>query len=486
MARRSKGSAAEDRTSPLPKSTLLRLITHTAVFSFGFALASGAAAEAAPLATDRDMVTGVSVTEADCRAQSGRLWVRAETRGFCVRFWLSTAGGSKDEALVAFHGDIGGRIDGKLQLVEGAWSISDESLQKAAGYGSRLYRGPYIWIARPGAFGSSGHHLKDRRTLLEIRVAMAALDVLKQHYGFKLFHLVGQSGGGHTVAGLAQLRSDIGCAVIASAAVSLRSSLRDSGHPIVGKHRYYDPIDHVNTMRQRPGLRLFVVSDRNDKFVSYLSQLEFVERVKAHNLPITHVTATAIDENSHDLFDQGLRLAADCANPEREAERAWAATKDTTTIAVLEELVRRYGDSHYAALARARMEELRKSQTQQPQTQTDELGAWKAELAKLAWKAELAKLLEINRRYPPKARSAKEEGTVLVAFTLDRQGRVVANRIVQSSGFVTLDNEVLELVSRAQPFPAPPPVGIAHGVTVTAIRTVRTTGLPPVLSPRRA
>ena len=47
---------------------------------------------------------------------------------------------------------------------------------------------------------------------------------------------------------------------------------------------------------------------------------------------------------------------------EREAERAWAVSKDTTTIAVLEEFVRRYGDSHYATLARARMEELRKSQ----------------------------------------------------------------------------------------------------------------------------
>ena len=43
-----------------------------------------------------------------------------------------------------------------------------------------------------------------------------------------------------------------------------------------------------------------------------------------------------------------------------QAELAWAVTKDTTTIAVLEEFVRRYGDSHYAALARARMEELRK------------------------------------------------------------------------------------------------------------------------------
>jgi hypothetical protein len=75
------------------------------------------------------------------------------------------------------------------------------------------------------------------------------------------------------VAGLVQLRSDIGCAAIASGAVSVRSADRDSGYPIVGKSRFYDPIDHVKTMRQRPDLRLFVVSDRNDKIVSYRSQL---------------------------------------------------------------------------------------------------------------------------------------------------------------------------------------------------------------------
>ena len=86
------------------------MFTRAAVLSFGFAVAIGAVAEATPLASDRDMVTGVSVTEADCRALSGRLWVRAENRGFCVRFWLSTAGGGKDEALVAFDGDIGVRI----------------------------------------------------------------------------------------------------------------------------------------------------------------------------------------------------------------------------------------------------------------------------------------------------------------------------------------------------------------------------------------
>jgi hypothetical protein len=50
------------------------------------------------------------------------------------------------------------------------------------------------------------------------------------------------------------------------------------------------------------------------------------------------------------------------ATPTNEAERAWAALGDTTTIAVLEEFIGRFGDSFYATLARARLDELRKSQ----------------------------------------------------------------------------------------------------------------------------
>ena len=281
MARRSK----QDRALPKIHVTLTKIFTRAAVLLFGFAVAIGSAAEATPLASDRDMVTGISVTEADCRAEIGRLWVKVENRGFCA--------------------------------------------------------------------------------LLDVRVAMAAADTLKRHYGFKRFHLVGQSGGGHAVAGLVQLRSDIGCAVIASGGTSLRSSQRDSGHPFVGKHRFYDPIDHVNTMRQRPGLRLFVVSDRKDKLVSYHSQLGFVERVRAHNFPITHEIATATDKSSHGLFALGHQIADNCTHDlwkAEEVERAWAVSKDTTTIAVLEEFVRNYGDIPYATLARARMEELRKSQ----------------------------------------------------------------------------------------------------------------------------
>jgi hypothetical protein len=44
------------------------------------------------------------------------------------------------------------------------------------------------------------------------------------------------------------------------------------------------------------------------------------------------------------------------------AARAWAAAKDSASQTVLEDFIRRYGDSFYGTLARARLEELNKSQ----------------------------------------------------------------------------------------------------------------------------
>jgi caspase domain-containing protein len=44
------------------------------------------------------------------------------------------------------------------------------------------------------------------------------------------------------------------------------------------------------------------------------------------------------------------------------AERAWSVTQNTTSVAVLEELIRQFSNSIYASMARARLEELKKSQ----------------------------------------------------------------------------------------------------------------------------
>jgi uncharacterized protein YecT (DUF1311 family) len=50
------------------------------------------------------------------------------------------------------------------------------------------------------------------------------------------------------------------------------------------------------------------------------------------------------------------------AYPDREAERAWGVTKDTTSIAVLQDFIRQFGDTPYGSMARARLGELQRSQ----------------------------------------------------------------------------------------------------------------------------
>jgi len=72
------------------------------------------------------------------------------------------------------------------------------------------------------------------------------------------------------------------------------------------------------------------------------------------------------------------------------------------------------------------------------------------------WQAMLAAHINNFKHYPQEARARAEEGVAKVAFTIDRDGRLLSSRIVQSSGSPTLDRETLDMLARAQPMPRPP------------------------------
>jgi periplasmic protein TonB len=72
------------------------------------------------------------------------------------------------------------------------------------------------------------------------------------------------------------------------------------------------------------------------------------------------------------------------------------------------------------------------------------------------WQTTVNTRLNQFKRYPAQARIRHQEGKVIVAFTLDTDGHVVSSKIVKSSGSAILDQETLDLISRAQPYPLPP------------------------------
>jgi protein TonB len=72
----------------------------------------------------------------------------------------------------------------------------------------------------------------------------------------------------------------------------------------------------------------------------------------------------------------------------------------------------------------------------------------------VSWQQSLVARLAKVQRYPAQARGV--QGVVSLAFTIDRQGKVVSSKIIKSSGSAVLDAEALDLIKRAAPLPPPP------------------------------
>jgi protein TonB len=79
-----------------------------------------------------------------------------------------------------------------------------------------------------------------------------------------------------------------------------------------------------------------------------------------------------------------------------------------------------------------------------------------ADNAMPTWKGQIVAAIERNKRYPADAEARREQGMPAVSFSIDRQGRLLASRVVRASGVAALDQEALAILRRAQPFPPPP------------------------------
>jgi len=75
--------------------------------------------------------------------------------------------------------------------------------------------------------------------------------------------------------------------------------------------------------------------------------------------------------------------------------------------------------------------------------------------ARESWRLAVIKHMNGYRNYPLAACPAS--GVVHLHFTLDRAGRVVEAGISSTSGSKIFDEEGLQLVRRAAPYPPPPP-----------------------------
>src|SRR6266446_1513524 len=140
-----------------------------------------------------ELLRGKRITEAECAALPGAVWVTVDQQGECIRYYHSTAGGSGPELAVSFSTEVAStNARGEVKPYDFYVKQTPAAMQDRSAGWSRSLRMPYLYLGRPGTYGSSGEHAR-RRTPREIDLIAAALDAIKSRHGYTRLHLVGFS-----------------------------------------------------------------------------------------------------------------------------------------------------------------------------------------------------------------------------------------------------------------------------------------------------
>jgi dienelactone hydrolase len=268
------------------------------------------------LFTADDVLNGVA--PGDCQGPN-YIGIALDGRDDCLRFYGAQAGSIDRPPLVFLEGDVISvaqpRTDPPVwQVGEFYKRLNPRLMQKEAEHYSAATARTFVNLARPGTFGSSGHHLERRRPR-EVALVNAALDVLKARFGWARIDLAGFSGGGHLVGALLARRDDIGCAVIASGnvAVRQRSIERGLSTDVTGYADFVDPIDHAAEIGRHP-TRVVILTDPSDRVVEAKFQDMFAVALRTAGVTVEQRLVAAADPSHHNLRSAAIIAGLACTD----------------------------------------------------------------------------------------------------------------------------------------------------------------------------
>jgi pimeloyl-ACP methyl ester carboxylesterase len=179
---------------------------------------------------------------------------------------------------------------------------------------------PFVFLARPGAYGSAGYHPTTASTQLEADLVAAQITAISTRYGVRSWVLGGHSGGGTLVAAMLARRTDIRCAVISSGAPAYNAYLE--AHDVAWRVRSanLNAIDDVGKIAPK-SLRVIVMGDPRDENVFWPVQALYYHALKSHGVDATLMPLErGRPDEFHSLVDHGEAATGLCAEGTSMAE----------------------------------------------------------------------------------------------------------------------------------------------------------------------
>jgi dienelactone hydrolase len=270
-----------------------------------------------------DTLRGITMTREECAAKPHTVWINVYRQDFCVRYYISTAGGQGARPVVFMNGDSNGPISPKGWTwadPSAGFDVDTDDLVRIADRFSKMAKTTAIYLARIGVEGSSGNHLS-RKTLLELHLMNTALEVIKQRHRFEGFHLAGQSGGSKLAFGLAAMRRDLGCVISGSGRLGAGSGNRQPNDP--GK-AFFDVMGSARALAQNGALRMMLITDPADQAVPASEQTPMAVSLRQAGRPIPQFFVEATDAKRHAVVDYSVIATAGCVLGRSDADIARA------------------------------------------------------------------------------------------------------------------------------------------------------------------
>lgn len=262
------------------------------------------------------VIAGIRTDPASCEEMEARhtaVWVNVEGNGYCLRYYAAGLDLIGENAVVAawMPGDVmGGPKSVGHQQGIGVASMISQSKSLSERYGV-----PWIFLARPGSYGSAGKHYDIRHKPLEAKLVAAQIDALKARYHIGRWALGGHSGGGTLAAEFLSRRNDIQCAVLSSAAAAYRERLKQRG--FTGRLKtevFFDPYDALDRIPIQADRRIFVLADPRETNIPFSTQKLYFDGLKSRGHAAWMLALKkAPAPKYHSLVDFGEAATGMCA-----------------------------------------------------------------------------------------------------------------------------------------------------------------------------